>query len=89
MNIEIDYHKEPDCIVISIKDNGLGIPKSDIKFIFDKFYRGKSSQNNEIPGMGLGLAYVKYLTLAHRGSIEVKSEEGIGTTFIIKLPQDE
>lgn len=89
VNIEIDYHKEPDCIVISIKDNGLGIPKSDIKFIFDKFYRGKSSQNNEIPGMGLGLAYVKYLTLAHRGSIEVKSEEGIGTTFIIKLPQDE
>ena len=89
INIEIDYHKEINDVFISIKDNGLGISKRDIKFIFDKFYRCKSLYNKNIPGMGLGLTYVRLLVDAHRGNIEVDSEEGTGTVFTIKLPQNE
>ena len=57
------------------------------KYVFDKFFRSQSVIKRNIPGMGLGLAYVKLLVHAHKGIIEVKSEEGSGTVFIINLPQ--
>lgn len=76
---------EHDDVVISISDNGKGIPASDIKHIFHRFYRGKTDTDQ--PGMGLGLTYVKLLVDAHGGTITVKSTEGKGTCFTITLPQ--
>ena len=58
-----------------------------MRFIYDKFFRSRRASDRDIPGMGLGLAYVKQLVLAHRGSIDMESEEGVGTIFTIKLPQ--
>ncbi len=88
VRVEISYWEtNDDSIVISVKDNGFGIPKSDCKYVFDKFFRSQAVTNKGILGMGLGLAYVKLLVSAHKGSIEVESEKVTGTIFTIKLPQ--
>ena len=86
--VEISYcESNGESIIISIKDNGFGIPKSECRYVFDKFFRSQTIVDKNILGMGLGLAYVKLLVLAHKGSIEVESEKGLGTVFTIKLPQ--
>ena len=88
VKIDIDYRENSnDSVCITVKDNGFGIAKSDVNYIYDKFFRSRSASDNDIPGMGLGLAYVKQLVQAHRGSIVMESEEGVGTIFTINLPQ--
>ena len=84
--IKINAVRRSDGYEINIEDNGNGIPAADINKIFNRFYRGKAS-TSDIPGMGLGLAYVKLLTDAHGGEISVDSTEGAGSSFSIKLPQ--
>lgn len=73
-------------VELMVSDNGNGIPSCDQKHIFQRFYRGKASAEEQ-PGMGLGLAYVRLLVEAHGGDISVKSTEGKGSCFTIKLPQ--
>jgi signal transduction histidine kinase len=70
---------------IRVKDTGTGISSDDLPFIFDRFWRGDKSRSDRIHS-GLGLAIAKQLIQAHGGTIEVKSEIGKGTTFIIELP---
>lgn len=84
--IKICAEAIPGGIKIMVEDNGNGITSSDQSEIFNRFYRGNAS-TTDIPGMGLGLTYVKLLTDAHGGEIYVESAEGIGSTFSIKLPQ--
>lgn len=86
VKIEVEARATTDGIHISVKDNGNGISGADKNRIFDRFYRGKASVT-DIPGMGLGLAYVRLLVGAHGGEITVESEEGTGSTFNITLPQ--
>ena len=88
VDVEIEYKYDSDMISIKIKDNGIGIPKSDLKYIFDKFYRGHPTSDCCNPGLGLGLTYVKLLVSAHNGTICVNSKEGDGSVFIIKLPRN-
>lgn len=71
---------------VNISDTGNGISSGDLKHIFKRFYRGKASVGEQ-PGMGLGLAYVKLLVEAHGGNVSVKSSEGNGSCFTIRLPQ--
>lgn len=71
---------------IAVEDNGNGISSADSSKIFNRFYRGKASAT-DIPGMGLGLAYVKLLIEAHGGSISVESRVGVGSTFNMIIPQ--
>lgn len=71
---------------ISVKDNGMGISKSDKKYIFEKYYRSHNHAAQRKTGFGLGLTYVKSIVEAHNGRIEVESEIGKGTEFIILLP---
>lgn len=73
-------------ISIKIKDNGIGIPKTSIPFIFDKFYRVHTGNVHDVKGYGLGLNYVQQIIHAHKGTIHVKSEEGKGSEFTIVLP---
>jgi len=74
-----------DNLEISISDNGIGISKEDLPYIFEDFYTGDSGQRIE-KSSGLGLAITKRIVEAHNGSITVSSELGQGSTFIIKLP---
>ncbi|MDE7419987.1 MAG: HAMP domain-containing histidine kinase [Muribaculaceae bacterium] len=86
VTVVISTESTADGIGIKIADNGNGIPASSQNKIFDRFYRGNAS-STDIPGMGLGLAYVKLLVDAHGGDISVESTENIGSTFTINLPQ--
>ncbi len=75
-----------ECVEVSVSDQGIGIEQDEIPKIFDKFYRVKHPKARHIIGTGLGLAIVKSILEAHRGSIEVTSREGVGTTFKVLLP---
>jgi len=86
VTVKIGAEITSDSCRITVEDNGNGISAADKDKIFKRFYRGKASAT-EIPGMGLGLAYVKLLVDAHGGDISVKSTEGAGSTFTIRLPQ--
>jgi len=73
-------------IVISISDKGIGISKHDQKKVFDEFFRADTGDRHDIKGYGIGLSYVKSVVTHSKGKIEVRSELGKGTTFIITLP---
>ncbi|MEO1927157.1 MAG: HAMP domain-containing sensor histidine kinase [Nautiliaceae bacterium] len=75
--IQISLKKEKNKIVLSIKDNGIGIPKEKLPFIFDEFYRVDESRNKKIKGFGLGLSIVKSIINLHNGKIEIKSKGGV------------
>ncbi len=73
---------------IAVTDNGVGIPHSEHRRIFDKFYRVDERLSRAAEGSGLGLAIVLHVVRAHNGSVVVDSEPGKGSTFTIVLPQD-
>ena len=88
VTIRIDYQLRTDGLLqISISDNGFGIARADQRYVFDKFYRSETIKDKAIPGIGLGLSYVKLLVEAHGGTISFESTEGEGTTFTILIPQ--
>lgn len=72
---------------IDVKDTGKGIPKEDLPFIFDRFYKGADQQGDEDGvSMGIGLALSKELLAMHGGTIKVKSKIGKGSTFVVHIP---
>ena len=75
-------------LIISISDEGLGIPKKDLPRIFDRFYRVDKARSRSQGGTGLGLAIAKEIIKQHKGFIWAKSEYGKGSTFTIVLPYD-
>lgn len=86
VEIRVDAHSVENGITFTVSDTGNGISDSDLKKIFERFYRGGAS-TTDIPGMGLGLAYVKLLTEAHGGTVTVMSRKNEGSSFIINMPQ--
>ncbi len=84
--IKIETTEKHNKVFISIKDAGIGIPKEDLKFIFDRFYKSDSSRGKDKKGTGLGLSIVKEIVHAHGEHINVISTEGVGTEFIFSLP---
>lgn len=85
--IFISIKEDKNNAIISIKDQGVGIKSSDLPYIFERFYRADTSRNKEkIDGYGLGLSIAKEIVGMHKGSINITSKLGAGTTFTIKLP---
>jgi len=73
-------------VLIEIQDTGIGIPREHLPRIFERFYVVDSSRSRKLGGTGLGLSIVKHIVLLHHGTIEVQSNSGAGTTFLITLP---
>lgn len=71
---------------VTVEDSGMGIPKEAIEHIFERFYRVDKSHSKEIGGNGLGLAIARNVIIMHRGTIQVSSVVGEGTTFVVKIP---
>lgn len=84
--IDITLDKEKDHIIISVSDNGIGISKDHITRIFNRFYQVDVTATRRTGGTGLGLAICKGIMDAHEGKIEVNSEPGKGSTFILSFP---
>ncbi|POR02308.1 hypothetical protein AU468_06890 [Alkalispirochaeta sphaeroplastigenens] len=74
---------------LQVRDTGQGIPQEDVPRIFERFFRVDRARSRELGGTGLGLAIVKHIVLAHRGDITVDTREGSGSTFTLRIPQDQ
>ncbi len=83
--VSIDVEKKGEWLLIKVRDQGIGIPKEDLPYIFDYFYRGRNSKG-KIQGTGIGLSSARAIVEEHGGRIWATSEEGQGTTFFIRLP---
>jgi signal transduction histidine kinase len=83
--VDLRLDQEKDTITIHIKDTGIGIAKENTDLIFEPFYRVKSQSKTE--GFGLGLAMAKSFLKMHGATIEIKSEPGLGSEFILKFPK--
>ena len=86
--ITVTMKTTDDQMILSISDQGLGIPKQDLPLIFDRFYRVDRARSRAQGGTGLGLAIAKEIIKQHKGFIWAKSEYGKGSTFTIVLPYD-
>ncbi len=78
---------EDDDVLIVVEDHGVGIPSRDLERIFERFYRVDAARSRSTGGTGLGLAIVRHVAANHRGSVQVESREGEGSTFTLRLPR--
>lgn len=85
--VVVSTKEQGNALVVEVADTGIGISRDNLPFIFDEFFRVKSSQTRHVSGTGLGLPIAKRIIEAHNGRIEVTSELGKGTTFRILLPK--
>ncbi|MFJ5766596.1 sensor histidine kinase [Lysinibacillus sp. NPDC093210] len=84
--VNISLSKQEDEMQIQIADNGIGIAENNLPYIFDRFYRVDEARNRQIGGTGLGLSISKMLLEKYNASVEVKSEENVGTVFLLRIP---
>ena len=78
-----------DCIEIRVADQGVGIPARDLDRIFERFYRVDRARSRDTGGTGLGLAIVRHIATNHGGDVSVRSREGEGSTFTLRIPIQE
>lgn len=81
--VDVRVDRDGDFAVVSVADEGVGIHPDDLRRIFDPFQRGSAT---DVPGVGLGLSVARRIVLAHGGQIQVRSRQGAGTTFEVRLP---
>lgn len=75
-----------DVVEIAVSDQGVGIPEHELERVFERFYRVDRARSRQTGGTGLGLSIVKHVAASHRGSVTVRSVEGEGSTFTLRLP---
>jgi signal transduction histidine kinase len=84
--IRISSRETGDWIEIAITDQGIGMSREERELLFTRFFRIKNEATTKVAGTGLGLYLTKYFVEAHKGTVEVESEKGLGSTFKIRLP---
>ena len=84
--VRVELTKSGKKAVITVTDNGIGIPAKDVPHIFDRFYRVDKARSRDTGGTGLGLAIVKQIVNLHDGEITFRSEENVGSVFTVELP---
>lgn len=84
--VKVLVYKRKSNLFVTVKDTGIGIPKKDIPRLFERFYRVDKARSRKVGGTGLGLAIVKHIVISFGGEIKVKSEEGKGSEFIVRIP---
>ncbi len=87
--IKIETTEKHNKVFVSVKDSGIGIPKDDLKLIWERFYKSDLSRGKDKKGTGLGLSITKEIIRAHGENINVISTEGVGTEFIFSLPKSD
>lgn len=85
--VSVESATQGDEILVSVIDHGIGIAERDQKRIFERFYRVDKARSRATGGTGLGLSIVRHIVLEHGGSIDVRSEEGVGSTFTVRMPR--
>ena len=85
-HIEVRSSDKGNEFLISVQDEGIGIKKEDLKYIFERFYRVHTGNVHDVKGFGLGLHYVQEIARAHGGGVSVQSEFGKGSVFTLSLP---
>jgi signal transduction histidine kinase len=86
--VQVDVRQQGTEMILRVSDEGIGIPADDLPHLFEKFYRSWSAEAAGIRGTGLGLVLSKQAAETHGGTIDVESEEGVGTRFTVTLPID-
>ncbi|QGG94694.1 sensor histidine kinase [Actinomarinicola tropica] len=86
-SVRVTARPDGDGVAIEVADTGLGIPEAEQATIFERFARSSISRRRAVQGTGLGLAIVRTIVEAHDGTVEVRSTEGEGTTFTVRLPR--
>ena len=84
--VAVAAHPIGDLVEVTVSDQGVGIPSSDLERIFERFYRVDRARSRETGGTGLGLSIVKHIASIHGGDVRVWSVEGQGSTFTVRLP---
>jgi two-component system, OmpR family, phosphate regulon sensor histidine kinase PhoR len=84
--VRVFWRREGGHAVISVQDTGIGIATRDLARIFERFFRVDKARSREMGGTGLGLSIVKHLAQALGGDVAVESQEGVGSTFRVKIP---
>jgi len=87
--IKIETTEKKNKIFVSVKDSGIGIPKEDLKMVWERFYKSDLSRGKDKKGTGLGLAIAREIILSHNEHINVISTEGVGTEFIFSLAKSD
>jgi signal transduction histidine kinase len=86
--VRVGASRDGDQAVLEVADTGMGLSAEDRARVFERFYRSERSRAASLPGAGIGLALVRWIAEAHRGSVSVASEEGKGAKFVVRLPLD-
>jgi len=86
--IEVHMAVTEDRLHFSVRDFGIGMATETLQRVFDRFYRSDDPSSRQMPGLGLGLYIASGIIRRHNGSITVKSEKGMGSTFTVTLPLD-
>jgi signal transduction histidine kinase len=84
--VTVRVERQAEAVLLSVCDEGLGIPAEALPQLFQRFYRADNVAAHHISGMGIGLYVVREIVTKHGGSVDVISSEGVGSTFTVRLP---